>query len=149
MKKLVLALFAIFTITAISISTMVHADKSNGKYLVILQAGKDSKDGGARGLHALLYTKELKDNGSEVTLVFDGAGTTWALAMQEKDYAYHKLYKELENAGVVEIICDACSMAYKVKKELKGKGLKNFEGEFEGHPSIVKWVKKGYQIITL
>lgn len=45
-----------------------------GKYLVILQAGKESHEGMARAVHAFLYASELKEHGHEVVLVFDDGG---------------------------------------------------------------------------
>jgi hypothetical protein len=42
-------------------------------------AGQGSvTEGLARALHALLHSRELKEHGPEVVLVFDGAGTEWA-----------------------------------------------------------------------
>src|ERR1041384_1038225 len=92
-----------------------------GKYLIILQAGKESREGMARAVHALLYTRELKERGHEVALVFDGAGTEWAEEWTKPD-STNKLtpmYRELSKLGVTEIICDFCAGAFQVKDQLK------------------------------
>jgi hypothetical protein len=73
-----------------------------GKYLVVLQAGKESHEGLARALHALLYCRELKEHGHEVVLVFDGAGTEWAEEWTNPE-SQHKLapmYRKLAAEGV-------------------------------------------------
>ncbi|MBI2071047.1 MAG: DsrE family protein [Elusimicrobia bacterium] len=119
------------------------------KFLIILQAGTESHEGLARALHALLYAKELKEAGYAVTLVFDGAGTGWAEAFRDPKNKLHDRYKGLKNLQVVEEICDFCAGAFKVKGKLKQMSDATLVGEFEGHPSLKKWVAQGYQIIVL
>lgn len=123
-----------------------------GKYLVILQAGKGPLhlEGMARAVHALLYTKELKEHGHEVVLVFDGAGTKWVEEWMdpESDNKYRPLYEELRKAGVTQIICDYCASAFQVKKKLQKRNAV-FAGDYQGHPSIAKWADQGYQIVIL
>jgi len=43
---------------------------TKGKFAIILQAGKESHEGRSRALHALLYSKELREQGYEVVLKF-------------------------------------------------------------------------------
>ncbi len=121
-----------------------------GKYLVILQASKETHEGMARAVHALLYTQELKEHGHDVVLVFDGAGTEWAEEWTKPD-STNKLtpmYQQLHKLGITEIICDFCAGAFQVKDQLQERKLPLF-AEFQGHPSIAKWVDQGYQIIVL
>lgn len=121
-----------------------------GKFLIILQAGKESHEGLARALHALLYSKELKEHGHEVVLVFDGAGTEWAEEWTNPD-SQHKLapmYRELSQQGSTSIICDFCAGAF-AKKEALTERKAPLIGEYQGHPSIAKWVDKGFQIVVL
>lgn len=118
------------------------------KYLIILQAGTESHEGMARAVHALLYATELKEAGYEVTLVFDGAGTEWAKALLDPENKLHPAYEKLEKLGVTQIICDFCSRAFHVQEDL-GKGKVPLVAEFQGHPSIVKWIKQGYIPLVL
>ena len=118
------------------------------KYLIILQAGTESHEGTARTVHALLYAQELKDSGYDVTLVFDGAGTEWAKALRDPENKLHGAYQKLREAGVTQIICDYCAGAFKVKEDLKDEDVP-LVGDFKGHPSIVKYIKQGYQLVVL
>lgn len=118
------------------------------KYLIILQAGPEGHEGMARAVHALLYATELKEAGYEVALVFDGAGTEWAKALLDPENKLHPAYEKLEKLGVTQIICDFCSRAFQVQEDLK-KGRVPLVAEFEGHPSLVKWIKQGYIPIVL
>ena len=47
------------------------------KVAIILQAGPGTQESHARMFHSLIYSKELKEKGHEVRLVFDGASTEW------------------------------------------------------------------------
>ncbi len=126
-----------------------HAQKARGRnFAVILQADTGGHEGLARALHALLYAEELKEGGYSVVLIFDGAGTTWAEALQDSTNKLHSLYEQLKRVGVVEEICDFCSGAFRVKQSLKSRNVPLFS-EFKGHPSIKKWVDEGYEIIVL
>lgn len=121
-----------------------------GKYLVILQAGKETHEGMARAVHAFLYARELKEHGHEVRLVFDGAGTEWAeeLSNPASESKIKPMYDEFKKLGISEIICDFCAGAFGVREKLQGR-LPPLTAEYEGHPSIAKWADQGYQIVIL
>lgn len=118
------------------------------KYLLILQAGTEGHEGMARAVHALLYATELDAAGYDVTLIFDGAGTEWADALRDPANKLHARYQALKEAGITEIICDFCAGAFDVKETLQG-GEVPLVAEYEGHPSIVKWIRQGYVPIVL
>lgn len=127
-----------------------NAYAAKGKYLVVLQAGKESHEGMARAVHALLYSKELKEHGHEVVLLFDGAGTEWVAEWSKPDSTdkLAPMYKELKDAGVTQVICDFCANAFEVKSTLE-ENKAPLTAEYKGHPSIAKFADKGYQIIIL
>lgn len=137
-----------FIITIAVLSLFACARAPQQKFLIILQAGPESHEGMARAVHALLYTTELKQSGYEVTLIFDGAGTEWAKDLMDPENRLHPAYEKLQNLGVTEIICDFCSKAFHVQEELK-QGKVPLVAEFEGHPSLVKWIRMGYTPIVL
>ena len=123
--------------------------EEKGKFAIILQAGAETNEGMARAIHALLYARELSEGGYKVVLIFDGAGTGWAKEMQNPDHSLHAHYMKIKELGLVEEICDYCSDAFEVKESLSDKQKKLLVGDYEGHPSLVKWIKQGYQIIVL
>ena len=120
-----------------------------GKYAIILQAGNETNEGMARAVHALLYARELAENGYAVVLVFDGAGTGWANELRKPENPLHKQYVKIKEMGLVEEICDGCAESLKVKNALPEQQKKLLVGDYEGHPSLVRWIEKGYQIIVL
>lgn len=146
-SKMIAALLATFFVF---LPLQSLSAKEQGKYLVILQAGKETHEGMARAVHALLYSKELKEHGHEVKLVFDGAGTEWASEWMsaESTDKLKPMYEDLKKSGMTQIICDFCATAFKVKENLeKEKAVTT--AEYQGHPSIAQWADEGYQIIIL
>ncbi len=123
---------------------------SAGQFALILQAGKKGHEGTSRALHAFLYAQELSEHGHEVVLIFDGAGTEWAaeFADPESQSKLKGMYQHLKESGVVEIVCDYCATAFKVKDKLTEHQAPLFS-EYAGHPSIAKWADQGYQLIVL
>lgn len=143
-------LLSSFLVLLFVCSLGANAYAANGKYLVVLQAGKESHEGMARAVHALLYSKELKEHGHEVVLVFDGAGTEWIEEWSKPDTTdkLATMYKELEALGITEVICDFCAIAFHAKENLEKQKVKT-TAEYQGHPSIAKWADRGYQVIVL
>ena len=125
------------------------AAEEKGKYAIVLQAGSETHEGMARAVHALLYARELAESGYQVVLIFDGAGTGWANELRKPENTLHKHYLKIKELGIVEEICDYCAEAFAVKDDLPEQQQKLLVGEYEGHPSLVKWIEKGYQVIVL
>jgi hypothetical protein len=123
--------------------------KSKGKYAIVLQAGAETNEGTARAVHALLYACELAENGYTVVLVFDGAGTGWANELRKPENPLHKHYAKVKKLGMTEEICDYCADQFHVKDELPEQQRKLLVGDYEGHPSLVKWIEQGYEVIVL
>ena len=120
-----------------------------GRYAIILQAGNETNEGKARAVHALLYATELAESGYEVALIFDGAGTGWANELRKPENALHKHYLRIKELGMVEEICDYCADSFEVKNDLPEQQRKLLVGDYKGHPSLVKWIERGYRIIVL
>ena len=138
-----------FTLTVVICLGAFACSRSAGPptgFAIILQADTDRHEGLARAVHALIYAKELKEGGYDVVLIFDGAGTGWAKLMRDPNHKLHAKFQELKNRGVIEEVCDFCAGAFKVKKDLQGAPL---IGDFDGHPSLKKWIDKGYQVLIL
>ena len=150
MKKSIL----ILVLSALAIFLMSHyvsdVEASHKKFVIILQAGKETHEGMARAVHALLYASELKEKGYEVVLIFDGAGTEWVeeLTNPESKNKLLPMYQSFKKLGIQEVVCDFCAGAFGVKENLNVR-VCPLTSEYKGHPSIAKWVDRGYQVIVL
>lgn len=123
------------------------------KVAIILQAGAESHEGMARMYHSLLYTKELRERGGDVRLVFDGAGTEWAARLHQPDgderlQRLAGLFGELKEDGLTYEVCDYCSGAFGVKEQLQQTEAP-LTAQYMDHPSIASLVEEGYRIWIL
>lgn len=146
MRRLIL----IIIFSAILFFVGYKASICKKKFAVILQAGKGTHEGMARAVHALLYSTELKEKDYRVVLIFDGAGTEWAEEFSNPDSQSKLLpmYSSFKKTGIEEIICDFCAGAFGVKEGLAKRHCP-LASEYQGHPSIEKWIRKGYRLIVL
>ncbi len=119
------------------------------KIAVILHAEPGTHDSMGRAAHSLIYTKELKEAGHQVRLIFDGGGTGWAVELNKPDHLLNPLFKEIKDSGLIQGACDFCIGACGVEKEKVREAKITFISEYMGHPSVAKLIKEGYQIITL
>lgn len=143
MKRMFCALVLALAITS------ADAHETKPGYAIVLQAGAETNEGKARAVHALLYARELAEKGYPVVLVFDGAGTGWASELRKPENPLHKHYAALHQLGVVEEICDYCAEQFAIKADLPEQQRKRLVGDYEGHPSLVRLIEKGYHIIVL
>ena len=85
------------------------------KVAIILLAEPGTHDALGRALHALLYSKELNEEGHDVQLIFDGGGTKW-IEEFSKEHKMSPLYQSLKSAGVIAGVCDYCVTAFDGEK---------------------------------
>ncbi|MBI2118483.1 MAG: DsrE family protein [Elusimicrobia bacterium] len=147
-NKLILCVLLIVIALGASACCRFCSTPNNKKVAIVLQADTDRHEGMARVLHALLYSKELKEGGYDVALIFDGAGTAWVEKLEDPANKLNPLFVSLKNSGITEVVCDFCAGAFKVKDKIKDSGLP-LVSEYQGHPSLKKWIDQGYQIIIL
>lgn len=112
--------------------------------ITILAAGDEPESLG-RVVNAFMATLEYKESGSDVRVVFDGAGVQAAVAFADSGHKYHELFQRIRDriAGV----CDYCAGAYEVKDQVREQGLPLLN-EFKGHPSFKKLVDEGFTVLT-
>lgn len=115
------------------------------KISVVLLADSESHGDLGRLANALSLTKEAKEAGDEVELVFDGAGTTWIPKVSDPEHKLNPVYRAIEDK--VAGACEFCANAFEVKDEVKEAGV-SLISEFEGHPSLRARVADGYEVVT-
>jgi hypothetical protein len=122
------------------------------KVAIILQAGPGSHESHARMFHSMVYSKELKERGHDVRLIFDGASTEWlakwAEPKDEDDRRMGGFFNTLKDAEVTYVVCDFCSGAFGVRDALKNGG-EPLTAEYMNHPSIANLLEEGYELVTL
>lgn len=114
------------------------------KAAIVVLAGTESHADFGRVVNALETAKEFRDEGDEVQVIFDGAGTQWVPELEDESHDVHPLYAAVEDVAQV---CDYCADAFHVGDEVDESDAERV-AEFEGHPSIRSLVADGYEVIT-
>jgi hypothetical protein len=115
------------------------------KVAIVLLAGTDTPGDMGRMVNALTTARELKEEGDDVTIVLDGAGTRWIAELSDPEHKYSGLLDEVRDA--IAGACAYCSRAYGVKDAVEAAGIPLLR-DYADHPSIRNLVADGYQVIT-
>lgn len=115
------------------------------KVAIVILADLETHQDLGRVVNALQTTREFKDAGDEVQIIFDGAGTVSAVTLADPENKRHKLYADV--ADKVAGLCRYCSKAFHVYEKAEELNLP-FLSEYRQHPSLRARVADGYQIIT-
>lgn len=115
------------------------------KIAVVLLADNESHGDMGRVANALELAKESKEQGDDVRLVFDGAGTRWVGPLSSSDHMLNPVYEAVKNT--VAGACAFCANAFDVKDEVQNAGVKLLQ-EYEGHPSLRSLIAAGFSVVT-
>lgn len=114
------------------------------KAAIVVLADSETHADLGRLTNALETAKEFHEEGDEVKLIFDGAGTTWIDELTDESHPSHAIYRSLTD--VVEV-CEYCAGAFHVEDAVEESAAEPV-AEFEGHPSLRQLVVDGYEVIT-
>ncbi len=115
------------------------------KVAFLVLAGTQARDGLGRVVNAMIGTKEFKQAGDEVRLIFDGAATAWVGELAKPDHRYHELFEAVRDR--VAGACGYCARAYGVEEDVHREEVALLE-EYEHHPSLRALVADGFQVLT-
>lgn len=71
------------------------------KVAFVVLADTETREGLGRTVNAMIGTKEFKDAGDEVRLIFDGAATKWVGELAKPDHRYHELFEAVRDRVAV------------------------------------------------
>jgi hypothetical protein len=112
---------------------------------LVVFAGTEGREGIGRVANALVTAKEFKETGDDVTIVFDGAGTTWVGTLADPSHRYHGAFEEVRDR--VAGACSYCAERYGVKDQVEQAGIALLD-EYDQHPSIRRLLADGYDVVT-
>jgi len=99
-------------------------------------------------VHALINAMDLHKRGFDVKLVIEGNATKLIKDLDKKENAFHELYYNARSLGLIDCVCDACSMKMGSHDAAIEQGL-NLCSEMYGHPPMGRYIEDGYDIITI
>ncbi|WP_136799305.1 cytoplasmic protein [Desulfosediminicola ganghwensis] len=97
--------------------------------------------------HVLLYCLDYHQKGYRLELVIEGAATRLITDLGQPGKPFAELYDKVCKAGLIGCICLACSKKMGSYDEALRQGL-TFGSELQGHPSLERFTKEGYEVMT-
>jgi len=123
-----------------------------GKLAVIVLS--DPQSGGEEALgrlfNALATAYDAKEQGEDVTVLFQGTGTRWAGIVTDKNHPAHALYEAVKDK-VGGVSC-ACADVFGARETAVSNGFtlvkENMIPGTSGLPSIATRLAQGYRVVT-
>jgi hypothetical protein len=93
--------------------------------------------------HVLLNALDLKANGYEVKIVFEGASVKLPPILAEKNPLYKKALEE----GIIAGVCKACAHTLGVLEEIEKLELPLLS-DMSGHAGMKPFIEEGYKVVV-
>ncbi|TXT55517.1 MAG: Cytoplasmic protein [Promethearchaeota archaeon] len=98
-------------------------------------------------IHVILNALDLNEKGNEVKVIIEGSACKLAEEFRNNDNPMFNLYKKLEDSGLIDCFCKACSNKMGTLEIVKDYEFPLCD-EMTGHPSMGKYIDQGFEIIT-
>jgi hypothetical protein len=118
--------------------------------VVLSDPRSGSEEALGRVFNALAAAYELKQQGDDVALLFQGAGTRWAAELSRADHPVHELFMQVED--VVAGVSAGCADVFGASEDAKAAGFdliaENPVPGTSGLPSLRQLRADGYSLLT-
>ncbi len=98
-------------------------------------------------VHVLLNALDLDEKGHEVRIVMEGAATKLVPDLARDGHPLHSFYVKAKEKQLLDGACRACSVKMKTDAAAEKQGLVLLD-DMSGHPSMSRYMERGYEIIT-
>ncbi|NLI32062.1 MAG: cytoplasmic protein [Deltaproteobacteria bacterium] len=98
-------------------------------------------------MHVLLNALDMHGKGQNVKVVIEGAATKLIPELSSDSSPLKSLFEEACIHDLVDGVCMACSNKMGTLEAAKAMGLKMLN-EMSGHPSMGRYCREGFEIIT-
>lgn len=115
------------------------------KIAIVVFADTNTVEALGKVSNAFMLASEAIENGDQLKIIFEGAGTKWIGELEKEDNKMHGLYMSIKNN--ITGVCSYCAQAFGVKNEIVKSGLPLLD-EFKGHPSFRGLFAEGYQVVV-
>jgi hypothetical protein len=117
--------------------------------VVLSDPNANSEEALGRVFNGLATAYELKQNGDEVTVVFQGAGTRWPKLLSAPEHPVHGLFQLVKDR--VAGASAACASVFGATEDVTACGLplisENPVPGTAGLPSLRKWLVDGSPVL--
>lgn len=98
-------------------------------------------------IHVLLNSLDLHERDLYGSIVIEGEAVKLIPKMSRTGHFLHPLYAVVKEKGLIAGVCRACSAKLGVTEAVEDEGLP-FVADISGHPSMGKYIERGFRIIT-
>ena len=98
--------------------------------------------------HAFLFARDLSRNGGETTIVFEGNSPRWLLELTDPGHRLPTAFTAVKEEGLVGGVCRGCAGVHGALDAAEALGFPLL-GDAFGHVSLVPFIERGHEIITL
>lgn len=116
------------------------------KIAIVVFADTDTVEALGKVSNAFMLALEAVENGDDLKIIFEGAGTKWIGELEKEDHKMHQLYSGLKDK--ITGVCDFCAQAFGVKNQVEKSGLPLLS-EYKKHPSLRSLFADGYNVVTI
>lgn len=116
------------------------------KIAIVVFSDTNTMEAMGKVSNAFVLAKEAIENGDELKIIFEGAGTKWIGELEKADHMLHGMYKELKSR--ITGVCAYCSKAFGVKNVVEKAGIP-FLDEYKDHPSLRNLFIEGFHVLTV
>lgn len=95
-------------------------------------------------IHVMLNSLDMASKGYDVKVILEGESVKLVEQMQTSG---NKLFAQMEEQGLIDCVCKACSAKMGVLEYNQKSGLR-LADEMSGHPAMASYIVQGYSIIT-
>jgi len=114
------------------------------KIAIIILSDTTSAEALGKVSNAFMLASEAIENGDDLKIIFEGAGTKWIGQLEQEDNKMHGLYLQIKNH--ITGVCDFCAQAFGVKNEVAKSGVP-FLNDYKSHPSLRQLFADGFQVV--
>jgi len=118
--------------------------------IIVLSDPKNGEDALGRVFNALATAFDFKQQGEEVTVLFQGAGTRWIAELTKSDHPGHALFDAVKSS-VAGVSC-GCAEVFGATEDVEKSGFDfikdNAVPGTAGLPSLRKLAADGYTILS-
>ncbi len=126
------------------------ATRTKALILVLSDPKTGSEEALGRLFNALAAAHDFKQNGDDVTVLFNGTGTRWIGELAKTDHPAHALFEAVKDT-VGGVSC-GCADVFGARDEAERSGFDlitdNSVPGTSGLPSLRKFIGEGYTILT-
>lgn len=98
-------------------------------------------------VHVLLNALDMKERGYDVRVIIEGSATKLVEELADPNKPFANLYQKVKDQGLIDCVCKACSAKMNSLNAATAQHLPLCD-ELMGHPSMAKYMKQGFEIIT-